>query len=136
MLVYRVYSNNHIKFIHNHLSFISVCRLKLKATTGALIMHQRLRHLLYTVLGVEENFMLSLSTFFFFETTKKAFKSYLDLYFHPLIIEFFDVPSYSSELRKRYTLRLLLVCTKGNFGCCSAWVGQMTCLWERFVWGY
>ena len=85
--VYRVYSNNRIKFIHHHLSFISVCRLKLTATTGALIMHRRLRHLLYIVLGVEENFMLSLSTFFFFLRQKrKLLKAILTCTFIPWLL--------------------------------------------------
>ena len=38
----------------------------------------------------------------------------LDLYFQPLINEFFDMLSYASELRKRYTLKLLLMCLDGG----------------------
>ena len=64
----------------------------------------------------------------FFDTRKVKFKSSSDLYFHPLTIEVFDLPSYDSELRKRY-MRLLLMCLEvGSFAGCSAWLGraQMT----------
>ena len=37
---------------------------------------------------VEENLMQSLSALLFFGDKKTAFKSSLDLYFHPFIIEF------------------------------------------------
>ena len=44
----------------------------------------------WTILEVEENFIQSLSAFFLlFWWQKIAFKSPFDLYFHPLIIEFF-----------------------------------------------
>ena len=49
-----------------------------------------------------------------------------------------DLPSYGSELRKRYTLRLLLMFLKeGSFGSCSTSEdgGQMTHLGGRFAWG-
>ena len=39
-----------------------------------------------------------------------AFQSSLDPQFHSWIIEVFDLPSFSSESRKRYALRLLWIC--------------------------
>ena len=50
----------------------------------------------------------------------------------------FDFPSYGSELRKRYTLKLFLMCLEEkSFGSCSAWGdgGQMAHLGERCAWG-
>ena len=52
---------------------------------GVLILKRVLRHL-------------------FADQKRTAFKSHFDMYFNPLIIEFF---SYGSGSRKRYTLRLL-----------------------------
>ena len=46
---------------------------------------------------------------FFWWPKRIGFKNSLDLRFHPLIFGFFDLLSYVSELRKRYTLRLLLI---------------------------
>ena len=46
------------------------------------------RHLFTLILKVEENVMQSLSALLLFFVTKIAFKSSLDLYFHPFIIEF------------------------------------------------
>ena len=63
--------------------------------------------------GVEEIYMQNLSGFLSFFWWQKVitFKSSVDLYFHPLII---DLPSYGSESRKRYTLMLLLMCIKAR----------------------
>ena len=58
--------------------------------------------------------------------------------FNPWILNSFDLPSYGSELRKRNTVRLLLMCLeKKRFGSCSAWGNgwQMTHLGERCVLG-
>ena len=41
---------------------------------------------------------------------------------------FFHLPSYSSELRKIYTPKLLLMCLAEECGSCSAWRGQITYL--------
>ena len=74
-------------------------------------------------LGIKEKFIQKFS-----DTRKITFKSSFDLYFHPLTVEAFDLPSYNPELRERY-LRLLLMCLKvGSFAGCSAWLGrgQMT----------
>ena len=44
----------------------------------------------WTILEVKENFIQSLSVFYyFFEDEGIAFKSPFDLYFHPFIVEFF-----------------------------------------------
>ena len=89
--------------------------------------------------------MQSLSTLFmfFFLMTKLtiafkkltiAFKSSFGLCPHPLIIEFFYLPSNSSESRKKYTLSLPLMCLQEvEFWklCCLWRVGwQMSCLEE------
>ena len=75
--------------------------------------------------GVEENFMQSLSAFLVLFGDKKkfliSFKSYLDPYFHP---DIFNFSSYGSESRKRYILRLLLMCLERRFGICFVW-GRM-----------
>ena len=57
--------------------------------------------------------------------------------FNPWLLNSFRLPSYGSELRKRYTLRLLLICLDArSFGSCSACgnSGQMTHLGERCAW--
>ena len=70
-------------------------------------------------LGIKEKFIQKFS-----DTRKITFKSPFDLYFHPSTIEVFDLPSYNSELRKKY-LRLLLMCLEvGSFAGCSAWLGR------------
>ena len=48
----------------------------------------------------------------------------MSIFFQRLIklLNSFDLPSYDSELRKRYTLRLFLMCLEEwSFGICSAW---------------
>ena len=62
-----------------------------------------------------------------------AFKSSND--FDPLIIEFLYLPSYGSELRKRYTLILLLTFLEeeGVLEVVLPGRGQMTNLGERFA---
>ena len=65
-----------------------------------------------------------------------AFKSLFT--FNPWLLSSFDFPSYCSELRKRYTVRLFLMCLEERgFGGCSAWGngGQMTHFGERCAWG-
>ena len=78
------------------------------------------------------NFMQSLSVHCFL-MSKKVF-----LYtFNPRLLNSFDLPSYGSELRKRYTLRLFLMCLEEkSFGSCSAWGnGDKRLTWgERYVW--
>ena len=60
-------------------------------------------------LEVEENFMQSLSAFsLFFGDKKQVLKTLSNCTFIPLLLSY--SPSYSSQLRKRYTLRLLLIC--------------------------
>ena len=75
------------------------------------------------------NFMQSLSVHCFL-MSKKVF-----LYtFNPRLLNSFDLPSYGSELRKRYTLRLFLMCLEEkSFGSCSAWGngGQTTHLGRK-----
>ena len=76
--------------------------------------------------------MQSLSVLLFFDV-KKIFL----FTFNPWLLNSFDLPSYGSELRKRYTLRLFLMCLEErSFGSCSARGngGQMTHLGERCVW--
>ena len=61
------------------------------------------------ILEVEENFLQSLSAFsLFFGDKKQVLKTLLNCTFIPLLLNY--LPSYSSQLRKRYTLRLLLMC--------------------------
>lgn len=87
-------------------------------------------------LGVEGNFMQSISAFFgVFLVTKKriGLKSSLDLYFHCLFIKFFLFAK-SRQKKKQW---LLLICIKGRgiFGSCSALGGKLL-LWEEgFAWG-
>ena len=50
------------------------------------------------------------SCFFLVTKLTIAFKSSFGLCLHPLIIEFFQLPSNSSESRKKYTLSLPLIC--------------------------
>ena len=38
---------------------------------------------------------------------------YLKFTFNPWLLNYFDLPSYGSELRKRHTLRLCLMCLEG-----------------------
>ena len=69
------------------------------------------------------NFMQSLSVFCFLMTKKNT-----EFSFNPWLLNFFDLPSYGSELMKRYTLRLFLMCLEEKrFWSCSAWGngGQM-----------
>lgn len=46
-------------------------------------------------------------------------ESSLDLYFHPLISEFFNLPSYKSESRKRYILGLLILSINEQMRSCD-----------------
>ena len=67
---------------------------------------------LVPALGVAENLMQCLSPLVLIFGDKKgmAFQGSLHPYFHPWIIEVFDLPSFSSESRKRYALRLSWIC--------------------------
>ena len=59
------------------------------AENGGIDFKRGYRHLCTLILKVEENFMQSLSALLlFFGDKKVSFKSSLDLYFHPSIIEF------------------------------------------------
>ena len=58
--------------------------------------------------------------------------------FNPRLLNSFDLPRYGLELRKRYTLKLFLMCLEErSFGSCSVWGKreQMTHLGERCAWG-
>ena len=68
------------------------------------------RHLWTLVLEVEGNFMQGLFFTTFWVTKKIALKALLTCTFIRSLLNSFDLPSYSSESRKRYTLRLLLMC--------------------------
>ena len=73
------------------------------------------------MLEVEENFKQSLSAFLgFFADKKYLLKTLLTCTFTPAFLISFDLASYSSELRKKYTQRLLLMCLEGmeeGFSC-------------------
>ena len=76
--------------------------------------------------------------FFCFLITKKNISFKFLFTFKPWLLNSFDLPSYGSELRKRYTLRLYVMCLEErNFGSCSACGnrGQMTHVGERCAWG-
>ena len=84
------------------------------------------------------NFMQSLSAFYCFLMTKNNITFKLIFTFKPWLLNFFDLRSYGSKLRKRYTLRLFLMCLEErSFRSCSVWGngGQMTRFGERCAWG-
>ena len=69
---------------------------------------------------------------FWWQEKNIAFKFLFN--FKPWLLNSFDLPNYGSELRKRYTIKLLLMCLEErSFGSCSAWGngGQMTRLGKR-----
>ena len=65
-----------------------------------------LKHLCILYIGVSRKFYTKpvwfLIVFFFIKGTLKALFSFI-----PWLLNFFDLPNYGSNLRKRYTLRLL-----------------------------
>ena len=68
-----------------------------------------------------------MSAFLFFDAKRIASKS--SIFFHPLIVDSFDLPSYDSNLTKGNTPRLLSMCLRGK---------QMTYfedVKEGFAWG-
>lgn len=71
-----------------------------------------------SVLEVEEEFMQSLSVFKLFLCWKidKFFKAFLTSTSTPWLLSSFDLPWYHLEPRKRYILRLLLICWEGRVG--------------------
>ena len=84
------------------------------------------------------NFMQSLSVFYSFLMTKTNIAFKFLFTFMPWLLNFSYLRSYGSELRKRYTLRLFLMCLEErSFGNCSAWGNgrQMTHFGQRCVWG-
>ena len=54
--------------------------------------------------------MQRLSAFLLFLGDKKGIAPKSSIFFHPLIMNPYDLPSYGSESRKRYRRRLLLIC--------------------------
>ena len=81
--------------------------------------------------------MQSLPVFYYFLMTKKNIAFKFLFTFKPGLLNSFDLPSYDSELRKRYTLRVFLICfEEKSFRSCSAWgnAGQMTHFGERCAW--
>ena len=65
---------------------------------------------------------------FWWQKKNITFKFKFLFTFKPWLLNSFDLPSFGSELRKRYTLRLFLMCLeKRIFESCSAWGdgGQM-----------
>ena len=63
--------------------------------------------------------------FLLFFDGKKRIQHLISLFtFNPWLLDSFDLPGYGSELRKRQTLRLFLMCLEvRNFGSCSVWGG-------------
>lgn len=80
---------------------------------------------------------MTLFVFHVLDPDLRTFKSSLDLYIFILIpvFFFFDLLSYGSESRQRYTLRLSVMCQGGKgFKIYSAWWWQMNSLGEEFAW--
>ena len=96
----------------------------------------RFRHLLHTVIGDRRKFYAEIFYFFILEWQKRiAFKSCLDAcIFVSWLLDYFDMPSSSSEPRKRYILTVLLMCPGKRVYSSPAWM-KMNNLGEGFVWG-
>ena len=89
------------------------------------------KHLCTSVLGVEVGLKeiscrACLLFYCFFWWQNMALKNSLALFFHPLIINSLDLPSYSSELRKRYILRVLMCLEVLGEGFSWGWLGGVS----------
>ena len=86
--------------------------------------------------------MQSLSVFYCFLMTKNNMAFKFVFIFNFWLLNSFDLPSYDSELRKRYTLRLFMMCLEErSFGSCPVWghgtndsLGGKVCLWKARGW--
>ena len=68
------------------------------------------------------SFIQSLSILYCFLMTKKNIAFKFLFTFKHWLLNSIDLPSYCSELRKRYTLKLFLMCIEEkSFGSCSVW---------------
>ena len=84
------------------------------------------------------NFMQSLSVFYSFLMTKTNIAFEFLFTSMSWLLNFSYLRSYGSELRKRYTLRLFLMCLEErSFGSCSAWGewGTNDSLWAKVYLG-
>ena len=93
------------------------------------------------IMARDENLIISCRAclFLLFFDDKKGVQHLKFLFtFNPWLLNSFDVPSYGSEFKEKYTIRLFLVClVERRFGSFSAWGNgeQMTQSEERCAWG-
>ena len=98
---------------------------------GHWLWNRGLRHLLHTCIGGWRKFHAEPVCFLLFFCIQKKFVKALLTYTNiSLLLKSFNLSSHGSELRKRYTIRLLLMCAEEGVLEVNLSEGEMTCLGE------
>ena len=122
--------------------FVDLLRYSLKETRHqnmeCWFLNRVLRQLLLIIIRIKRKLYAgSVDFFLLLLVTKKliAFKSSLGTCtLMPWSLAYFHLPSSGSEMRKTYTLGVLLICLGRDFGSSPTWVKKSS-LREAFAWG-